>query len=272
MSPAKTASSISMDYQQKYDFAIAKLKEFKNFIEVKDLRKFILLVLNLESGGPESILKQLGMGGKGKTVLPFDPQKKVYFAKVMASLSMGHQLTIYHKSDKIHTEFLNKAESPIFTKSLSLFERQNLLPNKFSIIVPETVDASTKVMIGDDSPKKIVVGIEAIYSNLAELIVSQGLKFLFLIEGKSSEPDLVFTINMAIELNPDSPNQIQYFDVYIDDKKKLRDHTFIRMIDSEETPSLEMTFMEEIKEFGHSELYNSHFTIIVPVTSFNALE
>ena len=188
-----------MNLQEKYAFAQEKLKQFKNYLEIADLRKFVLLILNLEGSGPDAILKQLGMGGKGKTILPYDPERKAYFMKIMSGLSMTHQLTIYHKSDKVHSGFLNKSDSNLFTKTLTPFERKNLLPNKFAVIIPELYDSSEKILTDGNAPKPMLSAIEAIYNDLAEFIVTQGLKYLFLVEGKKSEPDLIFTMSMSID-------------------------------------------------------------------------
>ena len=72
---------------------------------------------------------------------------------------------------------------------------------------------------------------------------------------------------MSFAPDHQSSNQIQYFDVYIDEEKKIRNHTFIRMKNEE----IEMEFMEDIKNYSHSEMFKSHFTIIVKIKSFNVL-
>ena len=53
----------------------------------------------------------------------------------------------------------------------------------------------------------------------------------------------------------------------IDEDKKIRNHTFIRMKKEE----IDMEFMNEIKDYSHSEIFKSHFTIIVKIKSFNLL-
>jgi len=122
----------------------------------------------------------------------------------------------------------------------------------------------------NDTEKKeidneIIPKIESLYTDLAEFIASQNLKFIFLLEDEVA--DILFTLNMSFAPDHQSSNQIQYFDVYIDEEKKIRNHTFIRMKNEE----IEMEFMEDIKNYSHSEMFKSHFTIIVKIKSFNVL-
>ncbi len=257
-----------MDHQEKYAYAVEMLSPFKNFLEVKDFRKFLLLILNLESAGPEAMLKQLGMAPKGKTVLPYNPAKKMYFTKVMSGFSISHQLTIYCPIDRVNEKFVNKADSEIFTKYLTEFERKKLLPKKFILINPEVVDYSQEVLTAKNVPKPSTPGIESLYLNLSELIATQNIKFIFLLECENA--DVAFILNMNVEPSHHSENSIQYFDVYVDEKKEMRGHSFIRMQNGKsDSDEIKMEFMDEIKDLTHSELFDSHFTIIVPISSMN---
>jgi hypothetical protein len=259
-----------MDYQEKYQFAVNTLKNFNNYIEIADFRKFLLLILNLDSGGPEAMLRKLGMAPKDKSTLPYDPEKKVYYTKIMSGLTLTHQLVIYHRCDKISDQFVNKDDSTFFTGYLTDYERKNLLPKDFLIISPDVVDQSTQVFTDQDSPIPCSVGVESMYSNLGEMIATQNLKFFFLIKGESA--DLVFTINMLIEPTLNSKKCIQYFDVFIDTEKSLRNYTYIRMKKEEVRKGiLKMEFLKEIKELNHSEIYDSKFTIIVPIDSLKVI-
>ncbi|WP_371803910.1 hypothetical protein [Candidatus Lokiarchaeum ossiferum] len=257
-----------MDYSEKYTYAVEMLSSFKNYLEVKDFRKFLLLILNLESMGPEAMLKQLGMGSKGKTILPYNPEKKMYFTKVMSGFSLNHQLTIYSPIERINTKFVNKSDSELFTKYLTEFERKKLLPGKFMLINPEVIDQSHKALSEKNSPKISTPGIESLYLNLRELIATQNIKFIFLLE--ADKADIAFIMNMNVEPSHDSENSIQYFDVYVDEKKEMRDHTFIRMKNGDsDSDEITMEFLDEIKDMSHSDLFDSHFTIIVPISSMD---
>jgi len=253
-----------MNFEEKYEFAKEKFKSFSNFIEISDFRQFLLLILNIEGDGAEAIMRQLGMGSEPKIILPYDPLKKTYYKKVISGLSMKSQLKIYIKSKKINESLLNKSDSKIFTENLSDFERKNNLPNKFTLIIPSIVDSLDKDQ-EEINNKEIIPVIESLYIDLAEFIVSQNLKFIFLIEDDTA--DLLFTLNMSIAPDNDSSKHIQFLDLYIDEDKKIRDHTFIRMKKEE----IDMEFMNEIKDSSHSENFKSHFTIIVKIKSFNPL-
>ncbi len=253
-----------MNFEEKYEFVKEKFKSFSNYIEISNFREFLLLTLNVEGDGAEAIMRQLGMGSKTKTILPYDPLKKAYYTKVISSLSMKNQLKIYIKSEKVNESLLNKSDSKIFTDNLSDFERKNLLPNKFALIIPSIVDFFDKNPKDNDN-KEITPKIESLYVDLAEFIASQNLKFFFLLEDDVA--DILFTVNMAYAPDGKSSNPTQFFDVYIDEDKEIRNHTFIRMKKEE----MGMEFMNEIKDYSHSEIFKSHFTIIVKIKSFNLL-
>lgn len=252
-----------MNSEEKYQFAVEKFANFGNFLEIGDFRKFLLLILNLDAGGPEAMMQQLGMGAKTRAILPYDPEKKMYYTKVMSGLSYHHQMMIYHKTDKVSEEFLNEQTSPLFTNYLSSYERKNLLPGKFKILTPEVKDFSRNVLQGKNAAKPIVMGIESLFFDLAEMIVTQQSKFLFLLE--DSQADLLFSMNISFNPNIDA-DHIQMVDVFVDEEKKFRDQTFIRMKEGD----MEIHLVDEIKELSHGELYDSHFTILVPVKSLNA--
>ena len=253
-----------MNFEEKFEFAKEKFKSFSNYIEISNFREFLLLILNIEGDGAEAIMRQLGMGSKNKAILPYDPFKKSYYTKVISGLSMKNQLKIYIKSKKINESLQNKLDSKIFTDNLSDFERKNLLPNKFSLIIPTIVD-SIEEQSEEIEKREIKPVIESLYVDLAEFIASQNLKFIFLLEDDIA--DILFTLNMSMAPDNNNPKHIQFFDVYIDEDKKIRDHTFIRMQKEE----IDMEFMNEIKDYSHSEIFKSHFTIIVKIKSCNPL-
>ena len=177
-----------MDYKEQYQYVVDSLQNFKNYVEVDDFRKFLLLVLNLESGGPEAVLRQLGMASRDKITLPFDPLRKIYFTKIVSGLSMmRNQLVIYHKSEKISESFVNKPESDLFQQTLSEFELKNLLPDKLVLVTPEVVDFSTEILTGDNAIPQAIVGVAQIRKNggvgdtiCDQLFVKTNRRFVFL--------------------------------------------------------------------------------------------
>jgi hypothetical protein len=260
--PTKTKS-----YKIDYSYAMKRLKEFNNYIEIEDFRHFLLMVLNMESG-PEGILSQLGMAPKGKTILPYDPEKKMYYAKVMAGMSMNNQLTIYIKTEKKTDKLVNKAESPIITDTLTSYECKNMLPPKFVLLCPRMVDYSDQAFTENAKPKPFASAIESLFVDLMDFIVVQNVKYLFFLQGEGDEPDILFTINLSYDPMHSSINQFQYFDVYMDPEHKLRGYSFI-WVHEDNKENAKLDFLKEIKdEFSHSDIFNSSFTIIVPVKSF----
>ena len=256
-----------MNYQEKYQFCVDSLSKFSNFVEVEDFRKFLLLILNLESGGPEALLQKLGMSSRDKITLPYDPLKKMYFTKIISGLSMTrNQLVIYHKSEKIAATFVNKPDSDLFQQTLSEYELKNLLPAKLVLVTPELVDFTSEILTGDNAIPQSLIGVESLYTDLAELIVTQDLKFIFLLEGDKA--DVLFAINLNLDMAQDKKTPIQFFDVYVDETQKLRNYTFIRMKNVDiKAGNLEMEFLEEIKGITRSMMFESHFTIIIKIKS-----
>jgi len=68
----------------------------------------------------------------------------------------------------------------------------------------------------------------------------------------------------------DKKTPIQFFDVFVDETQKLRNYTFIRMKNKNiKEGNIEMEYLEEITGIKRSELFESHFTIIIKVKSMN---
>ena len=182
----------------------------------------------------------------------------------MAGLSFKNALTVFHRTEIKPSSFINKADSEIFTKYLNDFEQKNLLPKKYTLLTPEIVDFTHITLKKQDLIKKRQIAIESLYNNLGEMIATQELKFLFLL--KEEKADLAFVVNLSIDSGKDSKEDIQFFDVYVDTEHILRNHSFIRMKSSDlKVGNLNIEYLDEIKDLRHSELFQSIFTIIIPV-------
>jgi hypothetical protein len=257
-----------MEYKAQYEYALNIVKNFQNYIEIGDFRRFLLLVLNLESG-PDNFLSQLGMGGsKGKVTLPYDPEKKMYYAKAMSGITLSNQMTIYLTCEKKTDQLINKADAKIFKDTLSDYEIKNLLPNKFKLICPNVVDYSSEAFTGKNKPKPFIGAIESLFTDLLEFLIVQQMKYVFIWEGEGDQPDLLFTINMPFDPIHNAPAQFQYFDVYLDSTHQMRGNSFI-WIHEDNKENIKIEVLKEIREkYSHSDMFNSNFTIIVPVKSF----
>ncbi len=261
-----------MNYDDKFKFAIEKLNDFENYLEVENFRSFLLLLLNLNGNGAQALLSQLGIGGnkKKRIGIPFDPTKNIYYTKILSGLSIKNQLMIYTQDYEEEPEkLINKKEDRILKENLAENELNNLIPKDFIMLTPKVVDFTEKVLKENNKENEYSSGVESLFLDLAEFIISQKLKYIFLLKGEGDEPDLCFSINLSIDPTHTSPDQLQLFDVYIDQEKKLRNYNFIQMDNEKiEKDELEMNFLTEVKTSSHSDLYKSHFTIIIPVRSF----
>ena len=88
---------------------------------------------------------------------------------------------------------------------------------------------------------------------------------LFVIHSKSaSNPDLIFTFNMLPEIPMKFDQKVLKLDVYLDYEHKTKGITYLKR---EENYSI--TYLKDIKEVSHAELYKSSFALLLHIKSLN---
>ena len=101
---------------KKVDAVKELFKDFSNFIELDDLRSYILFTLTGQV--PTNILAQMGLGGGKETIsLPYNPIWSIYYQKI--NLFSSGSLIIYLKSDPITKEFVLEKDDPMFKTVLN---------------------------------------------------------------------------------------------------------------------------------------------------------
>jgi len=231
-------------------------KGFTNFLELEDFRSFLLLTLT--SQVPMNIMAQLGLGGNKDVIsLLYNPDSKIYYQKI--NLMSSSSLIIYAKSDPITQEFVLEKNDEIFKKHLSLSEIDLAFRGKEKFLFPKISDCS----IMEDS--NLNIKIDDLFHDLESFISYTQPNVLFVIDAEdSSKPDLIFTFNMTPQLpNKLDENALQV-DVFLDKDRRTKDIDFLKR-----EKNYSLTFLKEIKEMSHAELYTSSFALVLHIKSLN---
>lgn len=247
---------MSENINKKIEVVNKHFKQFTHFIELENFRAFLLLTLNSQS--PTNIMAQLGLGGDREIInLPFDPIRGIYYQKI--NLLSASSIIIYVKVNQITDKFLLDKDHKIFRQYLNINESSLAFRGKEKFVFPKVTDCSTI----DDSNLKIK--IDDYFHSLQSFIGFTQPNILFVVDAKdTSEPDLVFTFNMAPKLPRSSEENALKLDVFLDNEHKLKEITYIQR-DEDYT----IKYMKDIKEVSHADLYKSAFSLILHIKSFD---
>jgi len=235
-------------------------KDFKNFIELEDFRSYLLFTLT--SQVPSNILAQLGLGGNKDVIsLPFNPFFNIYYQKI--NLISSGSLIIYVESDPIKDDFVIDKDDPIFGNYLNPNEMSLAFRGKEKFLFPKISDCSSFEMDGDST--KLTVKIDDIFHSLESFIAIVEPNVLFVFDKKAPDPDLLFAFNLMPEIPAKLNKNNLKIDVYLDKDHKTRDITYLK----KEKDNFKLTYMKDLKEMSHGELYKSVFSLIVHVKSLN---
>ncbi|MHA1193132.1 MAG: hypothetical protein ACTSP9_12685 [Promethearchaeota archaeon] len=240
---------------------ITKVKEkfanFTNYIELNDFRQFLLFTLT--SQVPTNIMAQLGLGGNREIInLPYDPLKKIYYQKI--NLISAGSLIIYARNDIISENFLLEKDEPIFKDYLNQNEQSLAFRGKEKFLLPQVSDCGAI----DDS--KITIKIDDLFHSLQSFVSYSQPNVMFVIDAKDdNEADIIFTFNMMPQFPGKSDEKVLKIDTYLDKKHETKGITYLKR---EEDYSL--TFLKDIKEISHSDLYKSFFSLIIHIKSFDS--
>jgi len=234
------------------------LKDFTNFIELENFRSFLLFTLI--SQVPSNILAQIGLGGAKDIInLPYNPIFKIYYQKI--NLISAGAIIIYVKADPISNNFIIEKDDSIIKNYLNPNEVSLAFRGKEKFLLPKLSDCSA---FNDDRKNKINTKIDDLFHSLESFLAVSEPNLLFVIDAKNnSDPDLIFTFNMMPEF-PRLNQKVLKVDVYLDYNHKTRDITYLKR---EEDYTI--TYLQDIKELGHAELYKSAFSLILHVKSLN---
>ncbi|NVM44263.1 MAG: hypothetical protein HWN79_05050 [Candidatus Lokiarchaeota archaeon] len=231
-------------------------KGFTNFLELEDFRSFLLLTLT--SQVPMNIMAQLGLGGNKDVInLPYNPDSEIYYQKI--NLMSSSSLILYAKSDPITKEFVLEKNDDVFKKYLSLSEIDLAFRGKEKFLFPKISDCS----IMEDS--NLNIKIDDLFHDLESFISYTQPNILFVIDAEdSTKPDLIFTFNMTPQLPNNLNDNVLQVDVFLDTNRKAKDINFLKR-----EKDYSLTFLKNIKEMSHAELYTSSFALVLHIKSLN---
>ena len=232
-----------------------KFSKFSNFIEIEDFRHILLFTLTSQTAN--NLMAQLGIGGNPDIIsLPYDPVHKIYYQKI--SLFSSGALIIYTKSDLISDKFLLEKNEPLFSEFLNQSERDLAFRGKEKFLFPKLSDCSSV----DDS--KVTIKIDDLFYDFKSFISYSQPNVIFVIDSEdNNQADIVFTFNIMPQLPLKMDEKVLQIDVFKDKEHLTKGKTYL-----ERKENFELTFLKDVKETSHSELYKSSFSLILHVKSF----
>ncbi|MFX1238091.1 MAG: hypothetical protein ACFFAS_00965 [Promethearchaeota archaeon] len=247
---------MSTEFQKKIVTIQERFINFSKFIELEDLRAYLLFTANSQVSS--HILAQIGMGNhKDMAIFPYDPISKVHYQKI--NLITAGSLILYVKSKPLTEDFLINKDEQIFKDNLNSNELNLAFRGSEKIIVPEMSDCSSF-----DESTKINVKIDDLFHSIQSFFAVVEPNIIFILEGKLGEPDLLFTFNMMPEMSAIKTKNILKIDVCLDSEHLTKGKSYIKR---EEDYTIK--FMENIKQISHTELFKSAFALLLKVKSFN---
>ena len=251
---------MSEELLNKINLVSEYLKDFTNFIELENFRSFLLFTLI--SQVPSNILAQIGLGGAKEIInLPYNPIFKIYYQKI--NLISAGAIIIYVKADPISNKFIVEKDDSIIRSFLNPNEENLAFRGKEKFILPEISDCSA---FNDDRKTKINIKIDDLFHSLESFLAVSEPNLLFVIDAKNnSDPDLIFTFNLSMPEFPGKLDQkVLKVDVYLDYSYETRDITYLKREED-----YKITYLKDIKEVSHADLYKSSFSLILHIKSLN---
>lgn len=250
---------MSKELKKKIEIVKNYFKDFSNYIELNDFRDFLLFTLNSQVSS--NILAQLGMGGKQDVInLPFNPIFNIYYQKV--NLISAGALIVYCHKESISDKFTLEKDDSLFKEYLRPKEIDLAFRGREKFIIPKISDCTP---FQEEGNEPLTLKIDDLYHDLKSFMATTEPNILFVLDAPTkSEPDLLFAFNLMPEMPGKSDKKVLKMDVYLDSEHKTRD---IKYLKREE--NYDLTFLNNIKDIGHAELFKASFSLIIHIKSFN---
>jgi len=252
-----------MNLQQAVTSILTRLKDFAGYIEISNFVDFVYFNMSSD-GGPEGVMGMLGMGASKEMSLNFDPERKIFFSRVLSGPQDANAITVFTRdnpiankigelSEKFHVDCKDKILDTVFPAKL----HEALKSQKNHVTFVQSSDAT---LLNDPKPQKISLRVETLYHNILSYIsgFSQA-KSIFSVEGSGSEPDILFSFNFSIF--PQAEQQVNYqLEVFLDPAHLTRGKRFIRV----DTETFKVDYLENVDEIR----MNYQYTLILHVKAF----
>ncbi len=252
-----------MNLQQAVTSVLAKLKDFAGYIEISNFMDFVYFNMSSD-GGPEGVMGMLGMGASKEMTINYDPERKMFYSRVMSGPQDANAITVFTRDNPIADKISELAEKFHFDSKDKILEtlfpaklREALKSQKNHVTFVESSDVS---LLNELKPQKINLRVETVYHNILSYIsgFSQA-KSIFVVEGAGSEPDVLFSFNFS--MFPQADQQVNYLlEVYLDPAHLTRGKRFIRV----DTETFKVSYLENVDEIR----MNFQYTLILHVKSF----
>ncbi len=252
---------MSDELKQQLSNVQKNFENFSNFIELHDFRTFLLFTLT--SQVPTNILAQIGLGGSKEVInLPYNPVFKVYYQKINL-MSVGTMI-IYVKSDPISDEFTLSKDDPIIKSFLNPNEISLAFRGKEKFLLPKISDCST---FNTDEDSSLTVKVDDLFHSLESFLSVTEPNLLFVLKSKdNSESDLLFTFNLMPEMPSRLNKKVLKIDIYYDNDHKTKGKTYLKR-----NEDYSLSYLDDIKDVSHTDLYKSAFSLIIDIKSFEKL-
>ncbi|MFO7795049.1 MAG: hypothetical protein ACQERB_03665 [Promethearchaeati archaeon] len=234
-------------------------KGFSNYLELNNFRDFLLFTLNSQVSS--NLLAQLGMGGEKDVInIPFNPIYNIFYQKINI-ISVG-TLIVYCQKELISDKFILEKDDPIFREFLREKEIDLAFRTREKFIIPKISDCTP---FQDEENEPLTLKIDDLYHDLKSFMAVTEPNILFVKNGpQESDPDLLFAFNLMPDMPGKTDKKVLKMDVYLDPEHKTRDIKYLKR-----EKDYNLTFLSEIKDIGHAELFKSSFSLVIHIKSFN---
>ncbi len=233
-----------------------RFNDLTNFIELEDFRSYLLFTLTAQV--PSNILAQMGLSGSKDTInLPYNPLAKIYYHKISL---LSSSLTLYVKKDPLTDKFILKKDDALFEEYLNPNERKMAFRGKEKFIFPKISECSSVDL--DGNGPKLTIKVDDLFHSLESLIAVTEPNVLFVLDGEDA--DLIFVFNMMPEFPTKLNKKVLKIDVYLDDEHETKGKTYLKREED-----FKLTYISDIQEISHSELYKSSYSLILHIKSFD---
>lgn len=243
--------------QEKIDYIYSRLTSFSNFIELADFRSYLLFTLT--SQVPNNILAQIGLSGsKGTIHLPYDPINEIYFQKI--NMITSGSIIVYTKHSALTEKFYLEKDDVIFKNYLSSNEISMGFQGKEKFVFPLVSDCSSS------NNSEITIKVDDLYHSLESFISLTEPNVLFVLDAENDkDPDLIFAFNLMPEMPAAINQNTLKIDAFLDSDHKTREIQYLRKIKED----YKIKYLKDLDDLSHGDLYNSSFSLIIHIKSFN---
>jgi hypothetical protein len=244
-----------MDHAQTYEFVRNFTEELTGWLRIEDFSRFLIYTFN--QGNAPNPLAALGLGQDARRIIYYNEEHNYYYVTIAFGAKTVDTLIVYCPHEQ-ETDLITKPDHAIFTKYLTRVEREILIKPQFKLINPRVLH-----FFGEDSgaagPSLKFCPYE-IYSSFRDFLVALDFpEYVWHCE-REEGPDLLFL--MQGSFIPDGSEKSRVICV-VDEEKVCRGKKYLHI-----NEDLNISVLEELGDVSPGTLFNTRYTYLVPVNSF----